>query len=140
MIVLDTNVLSELMRSRPHPALLGWLRRRPRSLFYTTSISKAEIRYGIAAMPEGRRRLLLAEQADEMFKEDFAGRVLAFDDDAASLYADARAARQRAGRPMSVMDALIAAIALSAGAAVATRDVGGFAGCGVELINPWEAT
>lgn len=139
MMVLDTNVLSELMRSRPHPALVEWIGRQSRSLLYTTSVSKAEIRYGIAAMPQGRRQLLLAEQAEAMFRDDFSGRVLAFDEGAATFYAEARAARRRAGRPMAVMDALIAAIALSADAAIATRDTSGFDDCGVSLINPWIA-
>lgn len=118
--------------------MVAWIDRQPRSLLYTTSISKAEILYGIATMPDGRRRTTLAEAADAMFSDDFAGRVLAFDVAAAVYYAEIVAARRRAGRPIGMPDAQIAAIASTAGAAVATRDVAGFEGCGVTVANPWE--
>lgn len=137
MIVLDTNVLSELMRSQPAPAVVAWVNRQARSMLYTTSISKAEILFGIAAMPDGRRRTALAAMADAMFNDDFAGRILAFDASAAVHYAEIGAARRRAGRPVGIPDAQIAATARSAGAAVATRDITGFEDCGVALIDPW---
>jgi toxin FitB len=136
VIVLDTNILSELMRSEPAAAVFAWVSAQPRATLYTTSINKAEILYGIAVLPEGRRRLALAAAA--MFADDFEGRVLPFDEAAAASYADIVAARRREGRPIEAFDAQIAATALVAGAGLATRDTGDFAGCGLTLINPWE--
>jgi toxin FitB len=136
-VVLDTNVISELMRPKPHPAVLDWIAARPRATLYTTDINQAEILYGIAVLPEGRRRTALAAAAQAMFAEDLAGRILPFHSAAAALYAGIVVARRRAGTPIEGSDALIAATALSAGAVVATRDIGGFDGCGLTLINPW---
>ncbi len=137
MIVLDTNVISELMRAEPHPAVLGWVGRQPRELLYTTSINQAEILYGIGALPAGRRRAALTAAATAMFADDFAGRILPLEATAAGRYADIVVARRQAGNPIEGFDALIAATALGAGASVATRDTGGFAGCGLTLIDPW---
>ncbi len=140
MIVLDTNVLSELMRPEPHPAVLAWVAAQPRATLYTTSVNRAEILYGIAAMSEGRRRTALAAAAEAIFTEDMAGYVLPFDGAAAARYAEIVAARRRAGSPMEALDALIAATAVTVGAGVATRDIGGFQGCGLRiLIDPWSA-
>ena len=139
MIVLDTNVLSELMRSEPDAAVFAWVAAQPRAALYTTSVSKAEILYGIAVLPEGRRRQALAAAADAMFADDFEDRVLPFDEAAAVCYAGIVAARRREGRPIEAFDAQIAATALVAGAGLATRDTGDFAGCGLTVINPWEA-
>jgi len=140
MIVLDTKVLSELMRSQPGAAVFAWVAAQPRAALFTTSVNKAEILYGIAVLPEGRRRAALAAAAEAMFIDDFAGRVLPFDEAAAVHYADIVAARRREGRPIEAFDAQIAATARVAGAELATRDVGDFAGCGVALVNPWEPT
>jgi toxin FitB len=140
VIVLDTNVISELMRAKPHPAVLGWVARQPRALLYTTYISQAEILYGIGALPEGRRRAALAAAAAAMFAEDFTDRILSFESAAAARYADIVVARRQAGNPIEGFDALIAATALSAGASIATRDTGGFAGCGLTVIDPWTAS
>jgi toxin FitB len=137
VIVLDTNVISELMRAEPHPAVLAWVAAQPRALLYTTHITQAEILYGIAALPEGRRRTALAAAAEAMFAEDFAGRILPFEATAAVRYADIVVARRQAGNPIEGFDALIAATALGVGASVATRDTAGFAGCGLTLIDPW---
>jgi toxin FitB len=137
VIVLDTNVLSELMRSEPAAAVFAWVAAQPRATLYTTSINKAEILYGIATLPEGRRRASLAAAAEAMFTDDFAGRVLPFDEAAAVLYAEIVASRRRDGRPMEAFDAQIAATARAADAELATCDTRGFAGCGVTLINPW---
>ncbi|MGV7034364.1 PIN domain-containing protein [Methylobacterium symbioticum] len=137
MIVLDTNVISELMRASPDPAVLAWVVARPRRQFCTTSINRAEILHGIAILPAGRRREAIAAAADAMFAEDFAGRILPFDADAAAHYAEIVSTRRRAGQPIEGFDALIAATARAAGAAVATRDTGGFQGCGLTLANPW---
>jgi len=137
VIVLDTNVISELMRASPDPAVLAWVVARPRRQFCTTSINRAEILHGIAILPAGRRREAIAAAADAMFAEDFAGRILPFDADAAAHYAEIVSTRRRAGQPIEGFDALIAATARAAGAAVATRDTGGFQGCGLTLANPW---
>jgi len=138
VIVLDTNVLSELMRSEPAAAVFAWVSAQPRATLYTTSVSKAEILYGIAVLPEGRRRLALAAAAEAMFAEDFAGRILPFEARAAAQYSAIVLARRRAGKPIEKFDALIAAITLAGGAEIATRDTGGFAGCGLTVINPWK--
>jgi toxin FitB len=140
VIVLDTNVISELMRPEPHPKILAWVAAQPRADLYTTHINQAEILYGIAALPEGRRRRALAAAAEAMFVEDFAGRVLAFGASAAAHYPTIVVSRRRAGNPIEGFDALIAATALAEGAGIATRDIGGFADCGVTLIDPWSVT
>lgn len=138
MIVLDTNVISELIRPEPHPGVLAWVAAQPRSLLYTTHINQAEMLYGIAALPEGRRRSAFARLTETMVAEDFAGRVLTFNAAAAAHYADIAANRRRSGNPIGVLDALIAGIALAAAAAgIATRDTAGFEGCGLTVINPW---
>jgi toxin FitB len=140
VIVLDTNVLSELMRSRPAVAVFACVAAQPRAELYTTSVNKAEILYGIAALPDGRRRAALAATAEAMFTDDFAGRVLPFDEEAAVHYTEIVAARRREGRPIEAFNAQIAATAQAAGADLATRDVSDFAGCGLTLVNPWETT
>jgi toxin FitB len=139
VIVLDTNVLSELMRSQPEPSVFAWVAAQPRAALYTTSVNKAEILYGIAVLPEGRRSAALASAAEAMFTDDFAGRVLPFDEQAAVYYAEIVAARRRGGRPIEAFDAQIAAMAQVAGAELATRDVDDFEGCSLTLINPWKA-
>jgi predicted nucleic acid-binding protein len=139
MIVLDTNVISELMRPKPDPAVVAWIATHPSETLYTTSINKAELLYGIVALPDGRRRTALVTAADAMFTEDLGDRVLPFDAAAADRYAEIIASRRRSGRPIEAFDALIAATALAAGADIATRDVAGFEGLGVSLINPWIA-
>ena len=137
-IVLDTNVISELMRAKPHRAVVAWVATHPKRLLYTTTVNQAEILYGIAALPQGRRRAALAAAAAAgMFADDFAGRLLSFGPAAAAHYADVVMARRRAGTPIEGFDALIGATALAAGASVATRDTKGFVGCGLQLINPW---
>ena len=137
MIILDTNVISELMRPEPHPAVFAWVAAQPRHSLFTTSVNKAEILYGVAVVPQGRRRTALAAAADAMFGNEFADRVLPFDDVAAIHFADIVASRRRSGNPIQTLDAQIAATARAIGAEVATRDVAGFADCGVTVINPW---
>jgi predicted nucleic acid-binding protein len=137
MIVLDTNVISEMMRPQPHPGVVAWVSAQPRNELYTTSINRAEILYGIAAMPEGRRRVEIAGLVESMFTEDFADRILPFDAEAAPFYARIVATRRQAGAPIDGFDALIAAVALRFDAQIATRDVGGFEGCGLAIIEPW---
>jgi toxin FitB len=137
VIVLDTNVISELMRPKPHPAVLSWVAAQPRATLYTTSVNQTEILYGIAMLPAGRRRTALAAAAEAMFAEDLVDRVLPYDSAAAARYAEIVVARRRVGNPIEAFDALIAATALSVGAGVATRDIGGFDGCGLTIIDPW---
>lgn len=139
MIVLDTNVLSELMRSAPAEIVMRWVAAQPLASLYTTSITQAEILHGIMLLPAGRRRNALETTAEAMFGEDFRGRVLPFGSKEAHPYARIAVERRRAGRPISNFDAQIAAIARSAGAAIATRNVADYDACGVEVINPWDA-
>lgn len=137
LVVLDTNVLSELMRPDPVRRVLEWMAKQPPATVFTTTIAQAEILHGILILPAGKRRRAFEEAADGMFEEDFAGRVLAFDGSAARAYAKIAAERRRAGRPISQFDAQIAAIASAIGAAVATRNVADFQGCGIDVIDPW---
>lgn len=139
MIVLDTNVLSELMRPTPSEAVLRWFAGRSAATLFTTTITQAEILFGLALLPEGRRRSDLLVAAEQMFAEDFAGRVLPFDSMAAKAFAPIAAGRRQQGRPTGAFDAQIAAIAASHGAALATRNVADFLDCGVPIINPWES-
>ena len=139
MIVLDTNVLSELMKPAPIERVVRWMAAQPATSLYTTTVTQAEILHGVMLLPAGRRRNAVEAAAEAMFKEEFAGRVLSFGSDAARLYARIAAERRRAGRPISHFDAQIAAITRATGAAVATRNVADYDGCGVKVINPWEA-
>lgn len=138
MIILDTNVLSELMKPAPDEDVTRWMASQPASSVYTTSLTQAEVLYGIAVLPAGARRSALEAAAEAMFAEELSDRILAFGADAARPYARIAAERRRAGRPISQFDAQIAAIARSSGAALATRNVADYDGCGVKLINPWE--
>lgn len=137
MILADTNVLSEIISRRPSEAVLRWIDDQPRQYLFTTTISMAEMMHGLAALPEGRRQAYLSRSIERIFTEDFQGRVLPFDEPAARLFGVIVAARKKIGRPIGQFDAQIAAIAQSRGAAIATRDIGGFEHCGVKLINPW---
>lgn len=139
MILLDTNVLSELMAAEPDPAVFAFVDEKPRASLYTAAIVEAEILAGVARLPEGRRRRALEEDARRLFAEEFSGRVLPFDRAAAAHYGAILAARRAAGRPLEGFDGLIAAIARTAGATVATRNIADFEGCGVALVDPWQA-
>lgn len=139
MIVLDTNVISELMRASPDGSVLSWVAAQPAALLHITSITQAEILHGILLLPVGKKRAAIQAAADAMFATDFAGRILPFASSAAGEYAAIAVNRRRAGRPISQFDAQIAAIALSGHAAVATRNVAHFQGCGVKVIDPWDA-
>ncbi|MBV9862859.1 MAG: type II toxin-antitoxin system VapC family toxin [Alphaproteobacteria bacterium] len=138
MIVIDTNVVSELMRPRPNSAVLAWDARQPRRDLFTTSITKAEVYHGIALLPDGRRKSTLAAGAQRLFEGVLARRILSFDATAAVHYAEILSLRRRAGRPMTTLDGQIA-IALTAGAPIATRNVGDFEGCGLTIMDPWTA-
>lgn len=140
-ILLDTNVLSELMRPRPEPRVLDWFSTQAaRTRFVISAITQAEILLGIALLPAGKKRSALAQVANEMFEQEFHGLTLPFDEHAAPLYADIVALRGRRGTPISVEDAQIAAIAKHHGLPLATRNTKDFAGVpGLALTNPWDA-
>jgi len=123
----------------PHARVKSWLEGLAPASVFTTAITQAEILYGIALLPKGRRQSVLLTAAVSMFAEDFKGRVLPFDSEAAALYADLASARRRHGNPVSFADAQIAAVRLSRGGRLATRNVADFAECGLEIVNPWEA-
>ena len=137
MIVLDTNVLSETLRPNPAERVLNWMRSEPLTALFTTTITEAELFHSVALLPEGRRRRSLEAVIMQMLTAQFAGRILPFDSVAAREFADIVATRRRAGRPIGEADGRIAAIARSRGAAVATRNLDDFAGCELELIDPW---
>ena len=133
-ILLDTNVVSELIRPAPEPAIESWLTDRPSSSLFITAISEAELRFGVAVMPSGKRRDLLAAGLERMLIKGFADRVLPFGSAAARAYADMAATHRAAGRPISQADCQIAR---SRGLAVATRNVRDFQDIGVSLVDPW---
>ena len=137
MIVLDTNVLSELMRPAPDSCVETWVAVQPPESLYVTAITQAEILYGIAALPFGAKSSALRTAATAMFAEEFPGRVLPFDSLAALAYAAIAARRKQAGKPISQFDAQIAAIASSRGPAIASRNIRDFEDCGPPLVNPW---
>jgi len=139
MIILDTNVLSESVRPHPSPDVLRWLASKPASSIFTTAITQAEILFGLEKMPQGKRRSEVVAAATAILDVEFAGRILPFDSDAARAFAEISASRRAAGRRTSEFDAQIAAIARSLGAALATRNTSDFDGCGIEVVNPWEA-
>ena len=137
MIILDTNVVSELLRTAPEPRVVDWLAAQDGATVYLSAITEAELRLGVAILPVGKRRTDLADMIDQIIREDFAGRVLPFDSLAAEAFAAIAAARRAMGRPIAHADCQIAAIAQAVGATVATRNTQDFANCGVKLINPW---
>ena len=137
MILLDTNVVSELMRAAPLPAVLAYADSHPRVSLFVSAVTQGEILYGIALLPPGKRRDWLVQAARKTFETFFSGRVLPFDSAAAEAYAEIASDRRQAGRPIAQADAQIAAIARSRGARLATRNIPDFEGCRVELVNPW---
>ncbi len=139
MFVLDTNVLSAVMASQPVPEVAAWVAAQAEERLFTTSVCQAEILAAIHILPEGRRRRGLEAVAQAIFANVFDGRVLPFDSAAAAAYADIFAARKRPGRPIAPHDLMIAAIVRAHDASMVTRDSGGFEGCGLTLVNPWEA-
>jgi predicted nucleic acid-binding protein len=139
MTILDTNVISELMKAIPAPAVRAWMSLQlPDELFIST-VSMAEILYGIELLPKGKRRDGLLGEAETTFRKDFSGRILSFDERAARMFGSIVASRRRRGRPIGIADGQIAAIARGQAASLATRDTDDFEGCGLRLINPWQA-
>jgi predicted nucleic acid-binding protein len=138
MILLDTNVLSEFMRPVPAPQVVRWLDAQPADQVWVSAITRAEIELGVAQLPDGQRKLGLQMAANAMFAEEIAGHCLPFDESAATNYASIVALRTRFGRPFSVEDAQIAAVALTHGAVLATRNTGDFESIeGLSVVNPW---
>lgn len=135
--LVDTNVLSELLRPRPDDAVLAWFAQQPADTLFVSAVTQAEMLLGAQFLPNGKRRTALRQTLDAMFSEDFSGRVLPFDAAAAAAYAELVAARSRTGRPISQFDGQIAAVALCRRARLATCNVGNFEGCGLTLVNPW---
>lgn len=140
MIIIDTNAVSELMRASPDPAVLTWFAGHGANVLFLTAVSEAELRTGAAILPAGQRRDRLVGAINAMIDQDFAGRILPFDSSAARSYAEIAASRRTVGKPIMDADCQIAAIARACNAPIATRNVGDFEGCGIEVINPWNAT
>lgn len=139
MFLLDTNVISELLRPSPDLAVEAWVEGRPATDLYFSAIGEAELRYGVAILPAGRRRTALASAIEAILREDFDERILPFDSEAARAYAEIAAARRSAGRPAPPVDCHIAAIARSRDMAVVTRNVRDFEDMAIEVVDPWTA-
>jgi toxin FitB len=139
MIVLDTNVLSEALKPSPDGSVLRWLAAQDADLVFTTAINQAEILYGVEMLPAGKRRTRLYGAVEQLFADEFAGRVLPFDVESALIYPKIVAGRERRGRPISQFDAVIASVCLSRSATIATRNTSDFEDCGLAIINPWDA-
>ena len=136
MIILDTNIVSELLRPAPEPKIETWLAAQEGAQVYLTA-SEAELRFGVAILEEGKRKDALALVVEGMLCEDFRDRALPFDGAVAEAYAAIAAEQRAAGRSISQFDCQIAAIGRTQGASVATRNAKDFEGCGIEVINPW---
>jgi predicted nucleic acid-binding protein len=139
MILVDTNVVSEAMRVRPHQQATTWLNSQPWDSLYLCTPVLAELRYGIERLPNGRQKEVLMDAVGRVENELYRDRILSFDQPAAAHYAKVTAMRERQGRRMGQMDAIIAAIALTHGATIATRDVDDFAGIDLDVVNPFDA-
>ena len=137
MLVIDTNVASELMRPAPNPTVAAWIAGQDAEALFLTAVSEAELLYGVAIMPAGKRRNALVAAMREWLALGFGQRILPFDSAAARAYAEIAAGRRRVGRPISEADCQIAAISRSRGAVLVTRNVRDFEGTDVELVDPW---
>lgn len=137
MLIVDTNVISEIMQLHPSPHVLEWWAQQTAAELFTSAVTVAEVLYGIELLPRGKRRERLLAEAEAMFNQDFAGRILSFDEAAAREFAEIAAGRRALGRPIAEFDAQIAAIASAHRATLATRNLADFDGCGVRLVNPW---
>lgn len=139
MIVLDTNVVSELMRKTPEPRVVSWVDRFPASDVLVTAVTAAELMYGVARLPDGRRKREVHIKVEGLLTEDFENQILPFDAQAASHYAEIVSSRERGGRPISMADAQIAAICRNWSTGLATRNIDDFVDTGVDAVNPWGA-
>ena len=140
MLIVDTNVISELMRPAPTGSVAQWFEQQPLEQLAITAVTVGEILYGLDLLPDGRRKADLAGRFATVLQRAFSGYVLPFDDAAAAVYARIRGDRNRAGRPISINDAMIAAIARTQSGTVATRNVADFEQCGIAIVNPWTAS
>ena len=139
MIILDTNVLSEIMRVNPAPSVARWIGRQIRTELFTTAVSEAEIFFGVQLLPPGKRRDALLSAAAAILADDFGQRILPFDSAAARAFSQIAAQRRSEGRPITDLDAQIVAIVLTHKAQLATRNLSDFENCGIGLIDPWQA-
>jgi predicted nucleic acid-binding protein len=139
MLIVDTNVVAELMRQAPDHGVARWFDRQPLDDLAITAVAVSEILHGLDLLPDGRRKADLASRFGLVLERAFPGSTLPFDDAAAVVCAKIRGGRRRAGRPVSLADAMIAAIARSRNATLATRNVGDFKGCGIAVVDPWTA-
>lgn len=139
MIILDTNVLSELTRLEPNPKVVAWLNSWPAQEVATTAVNAAELWYGVAKLPDGRRKTELALAIDGLVNQELRDQVLAFDIHAAAQFAMIAADRRRRGRPIDPADGQIAAICRALDATLATRNTKDFEGTGIDLVDPWDA-
>jgi predicted nucleic acid-binding protein len=139
MMILDTNILSEILRPAPDGRVIDWLEAQSRSALFTTTITRGELLYGVRRLPDGQRKTALLDAVLSIFAMDLAGQVLGFDSDAADSYAEIAATRKTAGQPISQFDAMIAAIAQSRGASLVTRNTRDFVNIGIPIINPWNS-
>ena len=137
MIILDTNVLSEVLKAKPDPQVISWVSSLPSTYLFTTTITRGELLYGVFIMPRGKRRQELHSVIKDLFEIDFANQILGFDNAAADSYAEIAASRKALGQPISQFDAMIAAIAHSRGASLATRNTKDFLDCDISIIDPW---
>ncbi|MFJ8909921.1 type II toxin-antitoxin system VapC family toxin [Amycolatopsis sp. NPDC102389] len=137
MIVLDTNVVSELMRQVPEDAVVRWVDRYPADEVFITSVTAAELAYGVARLPDGRRKAALATKVSELLTEDLQDQILPFDSVAAGYYGEIAAGREEQGLPISMADAQIAAVCRRFAACLATRNTKDFVDTGVALLDPW---
>jgi predicted nucleic acid-binding protein len=137
MIILDTNVISEVMRSPSSGPATDWVENQVAEALAITAITVAEILYGIRLLPPGKRQAGLDSVFRAFLDRGFGDRIMVFDQAAAEVYPNVMITRRRAGLPIAPLDAMIASIALSRGADIATRDTAGFRGCGIRVINPW---
>ena len=137
-ILVDTNVLSELLRASPDPRVMSWVAAQATDTLFVSAVTQAEMMLGASLLPAGKRRALLEDALRGIFAQDFARRILPFDTDAVPAYVDVMTRRRSAGRPISQFVARIAAFALRRGDSLATRNVDDFRDCGIALINPWD--
>jgi predicted nucleic acid-binding protein len=138
MIILDTNVISELFKPLPDAKVALWMETLASSESFTTTITRGELLFGLYRMPEGQRRTTLLQGLGRIFESRLSGRVLPYDEVAADAYAQISASRRKQGRPTSQSDEMIAGIVRSRGATLATRNMRDFEDCGIALINPWQ--
>ena len=139
MIILDTNVISELMRENPDPTMLAWLDGQHAQSLFSTTVSEAEILSGISVLPAGKRQAQLSVVAEQVFERLFANRILPFDQNAAATYAEIASERRASGQPISQFDAQVAAIARSRNAIIATHNTKDFINTGIDVIDPWQS-